>query len=307
MVPISKQGFYPDPFTRRMAYDADGTTFLYYQSASGAITTLTADNARAVNDEGNATVSFGDAGNYYRAWVGFIFPELRTIHGYWVRCHSAGGGMRNFLPSTVETSPDTTNGIDGTWTSQGNWVYHQSGSGGTPPVPTYRTSIYKVNYSDIKAIRFAWDTNDWYDDHRFSNIHLYGIKSTGETPHRIDFCDADGSELLIDMDYGDQPRNSSRLWQPLDTWNQGSALYLRNRSLEKVANEITISTESLTGDMSQRLTLSKDGSTYASQVTFASIQPQAIVGPIYVKHATTTTTALSITTSRLRCNVGNWL
>lgn len=305
---MAQQGFWPDPPSRRLAYDEDGTIVSMVASNFSSVSEFNTDSKKTLNDE-SGTYLWGDV-NFY---ITFIFPEKRDItHYYGVvqkTYHYAGtaGGV-------VQWSNDTTTGMDGTWTTvASSWTLNSNNGQGantpltTPGFPDMRTQIQSLPVSGIKAIRFYVYAPGWQEESLLYTMHLYGHKTAGETPHRVDFCYADGAELVQDFDYGDQPRGSVRIWSPTDTWNIGSGLYLRNRSPDKVANDVVISFQNLTSNMVNRLTISKDNISYGTQVSWTEIQPLQIVGPLYVKHDVPDSTTLGLYTSRLKLVVGEWV
>lgn len=292
-----QQGFYTDPPSRRMAYDEDGTVML--RIIDNVPSVLSLGSMQAFNSE-NYSETF-DAAPGPASYVTLIFPELRDVtHAY--RNMITGANSVSSSTSPWYVSSNTTNGVDG------DWVESNSFTGIVEPTtPNYRTKIGVVGAAGVKAIKWYADGGGGFANRHYSQWHVYGYKTAGETPHRIDFCNSAGDELIQDFDYGDQPRNSTRIWRPTETWNQSSALYLRNRSTTKVAQTVTVTMETLAGDMFSFTTLSKDNITYGSSVTYTTIQPQQIVGPIYVKHSPSISAALTVKAGRLQVVVGTWV
>jgi hypothetical protein len=299
---MTQIGFYPDTFGRRMGYDADGTIGGQYTRSNQTFSQWSAGTLAELNDEDSGQVlvfdGFAGAPTFFYQGPLLIFPELRDIAGYVMSWSPISyQNLRDF-----EYSSDTTNGIDGTWTlaTPFSVVTHSS--------TIYRTTITACPLSNVKAIRWTFGSggNAASDAVYLQALHIYGMKTAGQTPHRIDFTYTDGSELAQDFDYGDQPRGSERIWTPAETWNIGSPLYLRNRSPEKIATEVVLTIQSLTGTMVNNLSLSKDNISYANQLSWTDIQPLQKVGPIFVKHNVLVGTTLGLYTARLKVAVGEW-
>lgn len=294
-----QQGFYRDPPSRRMAYDADGS--ILGRVTGGNVYLDSSATAAQFNKEGYSEM-FG--GRFAESGARFIlFPELRDVtHGY--RNMTSGTYAVGSAYSNWEVSSNTTTGLDGDWTvSNGFTAVIES------TTPNFRTNMGVVGATAVKGIRWYYSGGGAFSGHYYAQWHLYGHKAAGQTPHRIDFCDSAGDELLLDEDYGDQPRNSDRLWSPTNTWNQGSALYIKNRSGTKQAKSITITYEVVasSNDSASHYKLSKDNVTFGTSVAFTQLNPQQMAGPIYVLHSPPLGANLGVKAGRLRLNVGEWL
>lgn len=115
-------GTYPDVPGPRIAYDRDGSTGVRISSGN-AITSLTAGEMNNLNDEdGDSTGMSGANGR-----IAIFFPVPMTIVG----CFHVGSST-----ITTEKSSNTTNGVDGTWTS------FRAGVASGTINPNYRTSIF---------------------------------------------------------------------------------------------------------------------------------------------------------------------
>jgi hypothetical protein len=293
-----QQGFYTDPPSRRFGYDEDGTILLRLNRVNDTVLTeYDSTSKKIINDEGSSLINLNPSQNGWSISLCMIFPEFRDITHYVMAASEVG-----YL-GPLEWSADTTTGFDGTWTTAFAtfpFIYGVSAA-------TLRNNITPLFLNNVKALRWSSSTGGLNQGWGIHALHIYGMKSAGETPHRIDFCFPDGSELVRDFDYGDQPRGSIRTWSPIDTYNIGSALYLRNRSPDKVANEVVLNMQSLTGNMTSNLLLSKDNVFYGVQISWTTINPLEIVGPIYVKHDVPDGQTLGLYTARLKLVVGEWL
>jgi hypothetical protein len=284
-----------------MAYDSDGT-LLFQLSTSNILTQADQTALNFLNSEGDTTVPqifIANPGNPY-GYLVFIFPELRNITHAYLKQNVSQFSVAKTV--TIEWSIDTTNGLDGHWTNAGTLT-----SAREPVIPNYREHIATLSLGGIKALRLFYPQPGAVEVLEIGKVHLYGYKAAGETPHRIDFVYSDADDIMIDFDYGDQPRNTSRTWSPTDTYNQSGGLYLRNRSPDKVANDVQLSINALTGTMPSDTTISKDNSSYSTVLTWTEIQPLSMVGPVYVKHETDSDEVLGVRSERLKVSVGSWV
>jgi hypothetical protein len=312
-----QQGFYPDPPSRRMAYDEDGTIVLSVLDTSSTIKEFSTLERKTINSEDNS----GSSSNRVNVeqtpfWITFIFPERRYVTHYYAAIQKTYH-YQSIAGGEVQWSNNTTNGVDGDWSTVATSFILNSNNGNgqtypltTPGFPDMRLALQTLPIEGVRAIRFfVYTSGGLASGGKAANIfsiNLYGHKFAGETPHRIDFAYADGAELMQDFDYGDQPRGTARIWSPISGFNVSSGLYLRNRSPDKVATDVTITMENLHSNMINRLTLSKDNSSYGTQLFYTSIQPLQIIGPVYVKHDVPAETTLGLYTARLRITVGEW-
>lgn len=296
---MAQQGFYTDPPNRRMAYDEDGSILVHIHQ-NGTIEERSTDSKRAYNTEAHTLTSNYGLGDPPLTYA-LLFPELRNVTHMYRNLIFTGAYNAESFSSALYGSTNTTNGLDGDWTNLGTL----SGDTGATN-PAFR-SPQVMSGTDLKGVKYTGPNSGTYYYPHFAQWHVYGYKSAGQTPHRIDFCDVGGNELAIDFDYGDQPRNSSRTWSPSNTWNQASALYLRNRSNTKQATDVNVTFEVLSGDLNQYVGISKDNIAFGGVVNYATINPQQIVGPIYVRHNPTLAASLGVKAGRLQCSVGTWL
>lgn len=309
---MTQQGFFRDPPARQFGYDVDGTVAFFWArtAISGrplGVSQLTNSEMVQLNNINEDAIDFRTPqfGPSQDCDLVIYFPELRDItHVHANLERYVNGG--DFPPQLVniDYSSDSTNPMDGNWTSlQFNGWFEGY------VTPNYREAIDPWVASGIKAMRFrfqqSWD-NGGYSGWLFKTLNIYGRKSPGQSPHRVDFVDVSGNDLSIDFDYGDQARNTVRTWSNADTWNQSSGVYVANKSTEKVANTVVVSVESLSTDMSNDVTLSKDNISYGANVTYTTIQPGQVVGPIYVKHTLTGSSTLGLRQGRLKATVASW-
>lgn len=284
-------GNYPDVPAPRIAYDKDGTDFVFV-SDSGSVSNTSLSNAQSMNDESDGSEY---AANFGTGWYAFLFPQLRDLRGYFLRGRSIGG------TTYVQVSSDTTNGFDGTWTTVGS--SHSSGSidGGT--IPDYRTSIYSLNSDNVKAFRVRRPNNQ---NRAISTIHIYGTISSGESTDRLRLWHPTLDEPLDNpvpadgayFDWGDTARGTTA----------DRAFRIKNNSVTLTANDVDITMDALTNSspsMPSQHTFS-DGGAFNSSLTIANIAPDSISSVITLRRAVTTTSSLSIWAGRINVTPGSW-
>lgn len=274
-------GNYTDPPAARMAYDRDGTQ-MYQISGAGVITARPGSALIAWNSEAFTGPNFGTGGGGYEV---IIFPELRDLKAIGI---SAGGGI-----ITTQTSVNTTNGLDGTWTTIANPV------SGANTREAMRNSISTVVANGIKAIRFALTAGLSF--FAVPYMHLYGVPSV--VNDRLEFWHPTLDQPLSDtpafLDWGNRPRSSVATKQ----------VRIKNRSSTLTASSIVVGMEALT-DASPTFVsqhdFSLDGTTFSPTVVLSSLAPGALSGLITMRQSLLSTAVLSLWSQRIYANAGSW-
>ncbi len=190
-------GSYNDAPSRRMAWDTDGSVAFYLRSDGSAVgVEASAGNRTNGNDESQ---------NYWTLLTNVtkygvvVFPELRELDGIFVAVSEAA-----VYPTAVDSSADTTNGVDGTWT---NRIADLSNH--TSVLADYRDNITSMAVPTEKAIRVLFGSTSNANGARA--FHLYGTISPAETPDRILFLDTGASDAVFTkpLDFGDVPRGQT--------------------------------------------------------------------------------------------------
>lgn len=297
---MAQQGFYTDPPARRMAYDDDGSVLIHVTS-NGTVVEVSDAQRQMLNDIDQGTPSeFSWGQNQENGYLVLIFPELRDVTAFYV--NATQGQFYRSVPSQWEFSANTTTGKDGTWSFGPVFT-----AASELPDPAYRNPT-SLGAAGVKAVRFFMSENSTTVLAGIQNLHLYGNKSAGQTPHRIEFVDASGVELGRDLDFGDVPRDTENVWDTVTTFNQSSGLYLKNISPNQQANTVVLSVEQTATDaeMMNEIQMSKDGISYYASLTWTNIQPSTVVGPVYIKYTTTTTSDFGLEQCRLQVDVASW-
>jgi hypothetical protein len=255
-------GLYPDVPGPRMAYDRDGS--VGFRIDSGVVTQMNSVETRYLNDEGALS---GQGDNTTRQY-GVVFPELRDVIGvYWA---TASGGDEP--ARAVETSTDTTSGLDGSWVTR---------IAGTPPQtygtsvsPDYRLLIQVVAWNGVRAIRWTAGRVQWA-------FHVYGSPSATAYKDRLRMWDPTFNNPLAGaaLDFGESPRHSSADRQ----------FRIKNTSLSKTASGISVIAETLTDtspSLIPQVLLSSDGVRFTQTLSLGTLGPGALTSKITVRRVT---------------------
>lgn len=285
-------GNYPDVPGPRLAYDRDGSVGFVIDAGNNAITLLSGAELGYFNDESETGISARDHASR-TSIVGIIFPELRDIDGYFLSWDGAGGSYG------LQTSVDTTSGLDGTWTT----VVAGSIPTARPVVPNYRTGIQAVSLSGIKAIRFTggafFDNTSWYA------FHLYGKLHAGETPDRLRLWHPTLDQPLDDQavspdgayfDWGNVPQGTT----------QDRTFRVKNNSSTLTANTITVSLQSLTPATTPDVFTLSDGGAFGSTVSIASLAAGALSGVLTLRRSTPANATLGLWAARIIAAATSW-
>lgn len=280
-------GSYPDIPAPRMAYDRDGSQ-VFIVTPTGGATQKAASEMKTMNGESLAGMASVTGGG---GWMVMIFPELRDISAYCMADQFNG-------VTAIETSTNTTNGFDGTWTSLGT-VSHAPVT-----LASIRSNIHTVSgagTTGVKAIRFAQTSG--LSGITFFFLHLYGTPSAGQNPNRLEFWHPTLNQSLnitpAYLDWGDRPRSTVLSRQ----------VRLKNLSSSLTATSVVVGVEALTDTsptMVSQYALSWDGTTFSPTLTISSLSPGQISAGIIVRQTLLSNAVLSLWTQRLYAQAGVW-
>lgn len=268
-------GFYPDVPAHRFALDMDGTVFKKLDAAKTVL-----------SDAQTASTLIGDTdSDYYeldyvssypptttRGYFVVIFPELRNIDAYFVAISG------NYADSKeLEYSSDTTDGMDGTWTTvTTNWI---QSSGITPD---YRNSIVSQPLTNVKSLRFGYGSNNggYNVQYRFriDCMHLYGSIVGGQNPDRLRFWhDTLDQEVgPAHFDFGDMAVGTQKAIQ----------FRVKNNSSTLTANTITLSRESASySEVVTGLEFSSDGINYFPTLSLSNLPPGGTSSIVFLRRS----------------------
>ncbi len=276
-------GLYPDAPGRKFETDVDGSVGFGISIneatpfSAAAMTNLSKTvSANHVNLT-NVNTTF---------YVGYIFPELRDIAGFCLRHNFGGWGSWN----RVETSTNTTNGSDGTWTDRG-----AMGASGH-----FRT-ITALAVAGVKAIRFRWGSTSSDNNGRWlGNLHVFGsILATSNSDRLTLWHPTLDQELSgAGLDFGDVPRLSVPTKQ----------FRVKNLSAAQTAGNIVLSVEAVndtTPTVVGVKSLSFNGSSYAASQNIGDLAPGVISSLCTLKTAPGSVATLGPWRQRVKV-VGAW-
>lgn len=281
-------GNYPDVPGYRMAIDRDGSTVVFI-SSTNIITQLTPAQVTASVNEGTDAYVLSSSGGQ----LVVIFPELRDLVGYFMQnndntSRGASGGW-----NSIQVSTDTTNGLDGTWTTIATNVL--IGQNNTT-VPQYRTGITTTSQLGIKAIKGNINTGG-----NLTALHLYGSIASGQNPNRLALWHPtlDQQITAAYFDWGDVKQGTSAT----------TTFRVKNLSSTLTANSITLSLSALTDtsptNVSQH-TLSSDGITFSATASAGTLAPGTISGVMSLRRSLSNSAALSLWALRVTAVAGSW-
>lgn len=285
-------GLYPDAPSRRFAWDVDGTVHASRRVQKPGSATVdqwverSAAERQDLNDEdpdsGYTPIAGGGTGTVHH--ILWIFPELREFDGWFL----SAGAVTTPSTSNVETSPDTTNGIDGTWTTRISGY-----SLGGDDLDSYR-SVTSQAVNEIRAVRYVLAANDNQAHRALRRAHLYGSISPGETPDRLLFIDEDtGLEYTAPIDFAEIPRGSSEDFE----------FRLKNNSASLTANTIQYTAESIYESSGDWYTFTlPGGASFQATRQVASLAPATTTGVITARRITPAGEALQVHAGRIVAN-----
>ncbi len=279
-------GLYVDVPGRQFPIDRDGSIVFGHNSSTPTVLTL--GQVQELMNENESVYALSTNFTYH----GVLFPQLRTVTGFYV--HSAGTAFN------AQTSTDTTNGLDGVWTTRASSLT-ASGSSGTPP---YRVSFHGTGglattpvlpYTGVKAIRFEIPGQRW-----FLTMNIYGSIPVGTTPDRLTLWHPTLDQELgaAGLDYGETTR----------TFTYDKTFRVKNLSATLTANTIVVSTAALydtSPTVLSQMTLSQGGS-FASTQTITSLAPGAISAVCTLRFIVSSTATVAPWRQRVLALAGTW-
>ena len=276
---------------RVLPYHLDGTIVKQISSATGVLKTFSAGELLELNDEDYTPVGWTGVSYATAHWLTFFFPELVDISAIF----GLGYGDDQSDVSTIysyEWSADTTNGIDGTWTAA---TMPNGFNATTMNLDSWRTGMKScTNVLGAIAIRLRiyknlQTMNGWFI------CHLYGHKTSGQTPDDILFLDAEAgdTEFAIPCSFGDILTGVAETHQ-IKLYNSGTV----------TAGTVTMGVY----DPASRITISDDDITYGTALSIGDIGTAGTTGTLYVKCTMPAAPSATLGPDRapIKVTVGGW-
>lgn len=289
---------YPVLPGRRFEYDIGGGSVYTGNDINDITTILSQELMNRLNSENNSSpVLFAEENNSSIVRTVWVFlPEKYVVAGLGM-VHRLYRDGEHIGSATVAGSPDSTNGIDGTW------IDAVLPNGAIPPYmmddDVWRDSIQPCTFSEpVKVLRFRYYAPGGlgYTSRIYLYaLHIYGVKATGEIPDDILFLDDDTSgdpEFIRDLDWGDR--------------QEGTTLFRRvklfNSSTTKIAHNLTLSL------IDTDLLFSMDeGATWVTEATITSLAPLGTSVSILIKNTIPPPTQmLGPRAPRFEVSIGSW-
>lgn len=280
-------GFYADVPGHKMALDKDGSQWFRYTSAWVG-TPLTAGEITTVNDWTDDGPNPGNGGA-----VAVIFPEKRDIAG--VNVHTFHGSNALNTNYYVETSPDTTNGVDGTWSTAATFLDAENRLPVSGPAGRAIRTVAVNGVRGVRARSYSGNSSGGV------TLHVYGSPSSGPAVDRLAFWHPTLDQELVPaaLDWGDIARGT----------NETRTVRVKNLSGSKTANTPRVALDALTDTTPSVVgqhALSVDNSTWLAQVNLSSLAPGAVSPVVYLKRTTSLTAAPSLWSIRAFAEATTW-
>lgn len=286
-------GNYPDPPAPRMAYDRDGT--IAFRILGGNPIQSYGPNTGsiiALNNETDDLLSLED-GSGSPVYAGLVFPQPRDIRGIYINYYQVSS-------ATLYSSTDTTNGVDGTWSTVAGVSLVDNNV-----IQSYRSSIGSVTLNGITGLRIRRD-NGYGGAIGPRAIHIYGSYAAGTTPDRLRIWHPTLDEPLDDpdatdgvyFDWGNVPRSSS----------QDRTFRIKNDSATMTATGISITQQALTDttpSVPAQFTFS-DGGAFSTTISISDLAPGALSPIITKRFAPPSNATLSLWASRTVVTPTSW-
>jgi hypothetical protein len=278
---------------RRFEYDIGGGSA--YQGTDIDVITgaLTSVQLGYLNGESkqNKVISISPAADPKTRVLWIFLPEKYNVSGL---------GFLHLIESapsiSVHASPDSTNGLDGTWLAatlpNGDIPCNLDGD------DDWRDKIRPCTFSEaVKVIRVAYTATIGGTEQRIDiyALHIYGTKASGEIPDDILFLDddeIDDPEFIRDLDFGDRPEGTTIQHR----------IKLKNSSETKTANNLSL------GLVDDDFVFSMDeGETWVTSATIATLSPSATTSSIIIKNTIPPPTQLlGPRAPRFTVEIGSW-
>lgn len=283
-------GSYMDAPGMRLAYDRDGTLGVV-ATAAGVLTQLT--STQLVNLNSEAESGFVTTASFTR--IALIFPiplDLKAL--FWASVTSDGQTW------AIETSKDTTTGLDG------NWTTHIAAQDFTAQSvkPNYRIASKLLYPTDaaaalgVRGLRLRGVTSTTNP----KALHVYADPSASATTDRLALWQPSTDVKITPQffDWGNTPRSTSA----------DKTFRIKNLSSTLTANNINIYIEALlpgTPSVNGMHTLSDNGgATFLNSLTIPSLAPGAISGVLTLRRTIPANAQVSVWSARVAADVTSW-
>lgn len=287
------EAFYTPAPAHRMLWDVDGTRMRKYGPSAWSEYGFV--EIEALNDEDGAT-TVTDTVATATSYVVY-FPEKRDLAAIFLSLSLATPGNEVYVE--VQTSTNTTNGVNGTWVTRVASSPVSASQWGTSPT-NYR-SPKKVAAFGIRAVRLVMSAAVPASGWILNSLHLYGVPSAGANPDRLEVWHPTLDERVSPtyFDWGKSPRGSSA----------DRTFRVKNLSPSRRASAIMVYCDALTDtypSVAYQHYVAM-GSVFANSLTIASLEPGRISPVITLRRITPSDATMGVWSPRLRVVNGGWL
>ena len=230
-------------------------------------------------------------------YLALLFPERRSLNGVFFNHGS------NVTVTGAEWSNDTTDGLDGVWTTVGGVTSYN-----LTDKRVLRTHINTPTVSDATAFRLVLSLGS---NRGIRNLHVYGAIAPNQSPDRLRVVDMTntsttgddstptGEDIAAQLDFGNIPQRNSATRQ----------FKVVNNSASQTANNITVSLDA-PADASPSLIgqyqISTDNVAFANAVNIGSLAPGADSGSLYLRNVVANNASLSVWSARILAQATDW-
>lgn len=279
-------GNYPDPISHRIAYERDGTVGLIVND-DNSVSQVANSVLVNMNDE-----NFNNAVTFWRRFA-LIFPEPMNIKAAWAT------SQLNFSNQAREimVSPNTTNGVDGTWTT--TWANGSGWHQGADKVLVRSPKTPSPAADNIVGMRFQF-FQQGYENIDLKTIHIYGEPVNSTDRLTIWHPSSDLKATAGYFDWGNVPRNSS----------QDKVFRIKNTDDIYTANDINVTlsapTDTTPSVMGQHLLQKESAPGFAASINIPSLAPGQISEVLTLRRVTPTNAVMSLWTLRMIAHANSW-
>lgn len=219
-----------------------------------------------------------------------LFPQAREVTGIHAVCRRTGS-----LGSTayVETSSDTTDGLDGNWIQVGTF---DNPNGDISDAVFRRDRLFTVGAGAVVAVRLrSWTTYDSY----FGSFMVWGNTPVdGLNPWHATL------DQPLSNDTGDLDRGDILITAPPVT----QQFRIKNSHPTSEAQSVVIAADATSdlGSLDEEITFSTDNTNFQQSVTLTSIAANTISPIIYMKRGTPTDLAGTVRACTIRATATAW-
>lgn len=269
-------GLYPDPPGYRIAWHLDGTIGILLDTQAGSVAgLLTAADLKTMNDDTASTYT----PPLSLQWVVLLFPRKMDLDADWL-------AMNARVAVAKQWSPNTTNGVDGTWTA-----YTGSNAIG-PPVTASRTGHVGLSLPGVRAVRFQTPSDGSSPGRAVREWQLYGEPSAGEPDvDRLELWHPTLDQKVVPshFEFGDVPQNSTR----------DVTFRVKNLSPTQTATGVIVDMGVPTDptpsfDAAHLFTHAAVAPSWLAQINIGDLAPSAVSSLVTVRQTLQSTAALSL-------------